>query len=159
MYQIQLKNIDETFTGKKYILPISIQSTEEEVTISETNKLAVLQFTRFRNVYEAKYKAYGVSVLAGTTDTYIIRIGGTYDPYFHSPVRNGNRNYKISHVRGNCPIFCTDDITNYVDKHGTIRLLPEITCVNETYYACTPHPDLVLKEIIKVSENGVQHEH
>lgn len=69
MYQIQLKSIDENFTGKKYFLPISIKSVDPEVAISETEKLAILQFSRFRNVYEAKYKAYGQAVLSGSANT------------------------------------------------------------------------------------------
>ncbi len=67
MYQIRLKNIDVSFTGKKYILPVSIQSVDKDVTISATEKLSILQFTRFRNVYEAKYKAYGQ--ILGSTPT------------------------------------------------------------------------------------------
>lgn len=73
-YPIQLKNIDESFTGKKYILPICIKSVDNEVAISETQKVSILQFLRFRNVYEAKYKAYGNTVLAGTTDTDKLKI-------------------------------------------------------------------------------------
>lgn len=69
MYQIRLKNIDVSFTGKKYILPVSIQSVDKDVTISTTEKLSILQFTRFRNVYEAKYKAYGQVTLSGSTGT------------------------------------------------------------------------------------------
>ncbi len=74
MYQIKLKGIEESFTGKKYFLPISIKSVDPEVTISDSEKLAILQFTRFRNVYEAKYKAYGQTVLSGTTDTNLAKI-------------------------------------------------------------------------------------
>lgn len=92
----------------------------------------------------------GMYVLGGTTDTHMIQIGGTYDPYFHSPIRHGVRDYKVSHIRGNCPIFCTDDITSYVEEHGTIRKLPEIVCRNSKYYACTPSTDSVLNEILKI---------
>lgn len=73
-YSIQLQNIDESFTDKKYILPISIKSVDKEVSVSETQKVSILQFSRFRNVYEAKYKAYGETVLAGTTDTDKLKI-------------------------------------------------------------------------------------
>jgi hypothetical protein len=69
MYQIKLKSIDENFTDKKYFLPISIKSVDPEVAVSETEKLAILQFIRFRNVYEAKYKAFGQAVLSGSTNT------------------------------------------------------------------------------------------
>lgn len=73
-FPIQLKNIDESFTDKKYILPISIKSVDKEVAINETQKVSILQFLRFRNVYEAKYKAYGKTVLAGTSDTDKLKI-------------------------------------------------------------------------------------
>ncbi len=73
-FPIQLKNIDTGFTNRKYFLPISITSVDPEVTISDSEKLAILQFTRFRNVYEAKYKAYGQTVLSGTTDTNLAKI-------------------------------------------------------------------------------------
>jgi hypothetical protein len=73
-FPIQLKNIDIGFTNKKYFLPISITSVDPEVTISDSEKLAILQFTRFRNVYEAKYKAYGQTVQSGTTDTNLAKI-------------------------------------------------------------------------------------
>lgn len=66
---INMKGIDVNFSGKKYILPISIQSVDKEVTVSEAQKTAILQFTRFRNVFETKYKAYGQVVLSGTADT------------------------------------------------------------------------------------------
>lgn len=68
-YRIKLKGIDETFTNKKYFLPISIKSTDNDVKILDTKKVAIIQFARFRNVYESSYKAYGINVLAGTTDT------------------------------------------------------------------------------------------
>lgn len=74
MFDIQLKNIDESYVDKKYFLPISIKSVDKNVTISETSDVAILQFTRFRNVYEAKYKAYGQAVLSGTTDTDKVKI-------------------------------------------------------------------------------------
>ena len=74
MYKIQLKGIDENFINKKYFLPISIQSVDKDVAVSETEKLAIIQFNRYRNVYEAKYKAYGQIVLSGTTDTNIQKV-------------------------------------------------------------------------------------
>lgn len=57
---IRLTNITEnTFTGKKYVLPISIKSVSPAVKLNEEKKIAFLYFSRFRNVYESKYKAYG----------------------------------------------------------------------------------------------------
>ncbi|MNY20403.1 hypothetical protein D3C86_1538790 [compost metagenome] len=57
---IILTNINEnTFAGKKYVLPISIKSISPSIKLNETKKTAFLYFTRYRNVYESKYKAYG----------------------------------------------------------------------------------------------------
>lgn len=57
---IRLTNITEnTFTGKKYVLPISIKSVSPDVKLNQEKKVAFLYFSRFRNVYESKYKAYG----------------------------------------------------------------------------------------------------
>lgn len=60
---IRLTNIGEnTFAGKKYVLPISIKTVSPAVKINEEMKVAFLYFSRFRNVYESKYKAYGTGV-------------------------------------------------------------------------------------------------
>uniref|UniRef100_UPI003216A9A5 DUF1735 domain-containing protein n=1 Tax=uncultured Draconibacterium sp. TaxID=1573823 RepID=UPI003216A9A5 len=56
---IKLKGINESFTGKNYVLPISIESVSPEVSILEDKKTALLNFTRYRNAYECKYKANG----------------------------------------------------------------------------------------------------
>lgn len=57
---IRLTNISEnTFSGKKYVLPVSIKSVNSDTKINEEKKVAFLYFSRFRNAYEAKYKAYG----------------------------------------------------------------------------------------------------
>ncbi len=73
-YRIKLKGIDETFTNKKYFLPISIKNSDNGVKILDAKKVAILQFPRFRNVFEAKYKAYGQAVLSGTPDTDKLRV-------------------------------------------------------------------------------------
>lgn len=57
---IRLTNITEsTFTGKKYVLPVRIKSTSPDVKMNAGKQVAFLYFSRFRNVYESKYKAYG----------------------------------------------------------------------------------------------------
>ncbi|MDP4206954.1 MAG: DUF1735 domain-containing protein [Bacteroidota bacterium] len=66
-FNIHLKGIDESFVNEKYILPISIQSVDANAQINDDKKVAILQFSRFRNNYEASYKAYGTAVLSGTT--------------------------------------------------------------------------------------------
>lgn len=73
-YHINLKGINEVFTGKKYILPISIKGVDNNAVIDTARDVAILQFTRFRNVYEAKYKAYGQAVVSGTPDTDLLKV-------------------------------------------------------------------------------------
>lgn len=65
-FNIHMKGIDQSFVNEKYILPISIQSVDANAKINDDQKVAILQFSRFRNLYEAQYKAYGTAVLSGT---------------------------------------------------------------------------------------------
>jgi len=73
-YHIELKGITEAFTDKMYILPISIKGVDSDAKIDSSKMVALLHFARFRNVYEAKYKAFGRAVLAGTVDTDLVRV-------------------------------------------------------------------------------------
>ncbi len=66
--QIKLKGIDETFVDKNYVLPISIESVSPEVTVLEDQKTALLNFTRFRNNYECKYRSKGSVFVSGNDD-------------------------------------------------------------------------------------------
>lgn len=73
-YVINMKGISELFTGKKYILPITITGIDTDARIDTTRKVALLQFSRFRNIYESKYKMFGQAVLAGTTNTDLLKL-------------------------------------------------------------------------------------
>jgi hypothetical protein len=73
-YHINIKGISELFTGKKYILPIKIKGVEPDARIDTTRRVALLQFSRFRNIYESKYKMFGQAVLAGTTNTDLLKL-------------------------------------------------------------------------------------
>ena len=42
--------------------------------IDTTRRVALLQFSRFRNIYESKYKMFGQAVLAGTTNTDLLKL-------------------------------------------------------------------------------------
>jgi hypothetical protein len=67
-FRIHLKGIDEHFTGKKYILPVSIASVSPSVAILEEQKTVLLYFSGYRNVYESKYKAYGKVTPSGSEE-------------------------------------------------------------------------------------------
>jgi hypothetical protein len=75
---IHLANINEnTFVGKKYVLPISIKSVNPDTKINEGKKIAFLYFSRFRNAYEAKYKAYGAVTTDGVS---VVKIDEVQSP-------------------------------------------------------------------------------
>ena len=65
---IQLNGIDESFVGQNYVLPITIESVTPDIEILESQRTALLYFTRFRNVYESKYKALGTITPSGSAD-------------------------------------------------------------------------------------------
>lgn len=75
---IHLTNINEnTFVGKKYVLPVSIKSVNPDTKINEGKKVAFLYFSRFRNAYEAKYKAYGAVTSDGAS---VVKIDEVQSP-------------------------------------------------------------------------------
>ena len=59
LVDIRFKNIDEWFTDKNYILPISIESVSPLVNVEAKRKTIFLHLTRFRNIYEGRYKGFG----------------------------------------------------------------------------------------------------
>lgn len=63
--KIHLKGIDNSFISKNYILPISIASISPSVNILEESQTALLYFSKYRNAYECKYKAFGQVSPAG----------------------------------------------------------------------------------------------
>ena len=67
-YKIHFKGIDESFVGKKYILPVTIESVSPSVTILKEKSTVFLNFSQYRNAYECKYKAFGKISLEGATD-------------------------------------------------------------------------------------------
>lgn len=52
---IRLTNIDETFTGKNFILPISLRSSNEDL-ILDHKKTSLLKLSNYKNQYAGKYK-------------------------------------------------------------------------------------------------------
>lgn len=58
---ISLKNIDESYINKKYILPISIKSVSGG-QLNESKSVAFLHFNHYRNVYDGTYLATGTCV-------------------------------------------------------------------------------------------------
>ncbi|MGD9557644.1 MAG: DUF1735 domain-containing protein [Mangrovibacterium sp.] len=70
-FRIQLKGVDESFTGKKYILPVSIAGVSPSVNLLESQQTVFLSFSSYRNVYESAYKAYGKVTPLGSEEVSI----------------------------------------------------------------------------------------
>ncbi len=66
-FKIYLRNIDEAFTGRKFVLPVKIRSVSGSADILETKNTVFLTFSRYRNVFEGTYKAYGRVYQAGSS--------------------------------------------------------------------------------------------
>ena len=67
--KIHLKGIDDKFVSKNYILPISIAGISPSVNILEESQTVFLSFSKYRNAYECKYKAFGKTSPTGSETT------------------------------------------------------------------------------------------
>lgn len=52
----------------------------------------------------------GILPFSGTTDTFIIQLGGAIHPYNRTPYRKGSQDYKHILVEGDCKLFCQSDL-------------------------------------------------
>lgn len=91
----------------------------------------------------------GLMHLAGTTDTQIIQLGSSINPYFRAPFRKGRQDYKYSYVSGKCNLMCCSDMKYGVKEWGDIQgVAPLIKCLeNKETYECHPEVDDVFNMI------------
>lgn len=94
----------------------------------------------------------GILHLAGTTDTHIIQLGSSIDPYFRAPYRNGSQKYKYKYVLGSCKIHCASNLSYSLRDWHNIQAVTLIhTCLeNKPEFECKPNPLSVLTEVINV---------
>lgn len=90
--------------------------------------------------------------LVGSTDTWLILIGGAAHPDLIMPYRYGSRRYKAFHVSGGCGIYCTSEL-KYCVKGKDFK--------NESYFEifckeglkepiCQPSSEQVFEKIEKI---------
>jgi len=104
----------------------------------------------------------GILHLAGTTDTQIIQLGSSVNPYFRIPYRNGSQEYKHIYVSGKCALMCASDMKYNIQHNGNHKIMPPVAfCLenqssigkdldfNPDVYACHPSVDQVFKETLK----------
>jgi len=92
----------------------------------------------------------GLLVLAGATDTNIIQIGSSINPYYRAPYRNGSQHYKYCHIPGECKLFCASDLKYSLNICRNLSNFPIATDCLENYesFKCHPTPNQVFKKII-----------
>ena len=97
----------------------------------------------------------GLFTLGGSTDTFLLQIGGAGDPIFHQPYRNESQYYKYKYVCGDCKLGCFSDPQYTVkfqgffgNKKGTEHL--GFCFKGYSDYKCHPKPELVIEEALKI---------
>lgn len=103
-------------------------------------------------IYFAKYfitMDSGLLHLAGTTDTHIIQLGSSINPYFRAPYRKGKQDYKYDCVLGSCDLHCASNMKYGIKEWGSIQGVPPlIDCLeNKPTFECHPTPEQVMKYI------------
>ncbi len=85
----------------------------------------------------------GLYPFAGTTDTKIIALGGSYHPYYRAPYRHGTQDYKHYFVGGTCNVFCHTNLK--YNSLGDVKVTggyPPIGCYEKKKtYECHPTPE------------------
>jgi autotransporter strand-loop-strand O-heptosyltransferase len=98
----------------------------------------------------------GILHLAGTTDTHIVQLGSSINPYFRAPYRRGRQDYKYIYVKGSCNLFCASNLKYSLKEWefgysgGTpIQNLPPLDkCLEKKpTYECHPSPEQVFNVI------------
>ena len=81
----------------------------------------------------------GILHFSGTTDSNIVMIPGSIDPYHRLPFRNGSQDTKTTVIYGDCTIFCASNIGYNKNVGGSVRSSPKISRCLEGYDEFTCH--------------------
>ena len=97
----------------------------------------------------------GLFTLAGSTDTFLLQIGGSSDPIFHQPYRNSDQYYKFKHVCGDCKLMCQSDpkcTVQYLGYFGSDKEYERLGVCFYGYkeYKCHPKAELIIEESLKI---------
>ena len=128
------------------------------------NKLDIHQAWHILNMSDAVVTCNsGILILAGSTDTNIIEIGSSFEPFFRSPHRKGSQTYKSSCIGGECKIFCATNMKYNVGHNGNHKIMgPVPFCLERgesigdqsepddvNIYKCHPSVDAVYEKVIE----------
>jgi len=95
----------------------------------------------------------GILHLAGTTDSYIVQLGSSINPYYRAPYRNKTQNYKYSYIKGKCDKYCISSMSYMFNE----RPLKVDGCAEQyETFECHPSVDQVFEKTMKVLSNESQ---
>ena len=99
----------------------------------------------------------GIVHLAGCTDTHIICIGSSINPYWYLPYRKGIQEYKLSYIHGSCTAFCASDAKWSVVEHGSSSSIPPLPeCLEgRSTFECHPSWERVSESTLKTLSNNI----
>ena len=91
----------------------------------------------------------GLLHFAGTTDTHIVMIPGSINPYHRLPFRSGSQNTNSTIVYGDCQIYCASNIGYMKSMTGDLKGCPPISSCLEGYdeFKCHSFVDSVFNVI------------
>ena len=94
----------------------------------------------------------GIVHLAGCTDTRIICIGSSINPYWYAPYRKGTQSHKFLHVNGECLAFCASNAKWSVVEHGSSNSIPPLPeCLEgRPTFECHPSSDKVFTSVLSI---------
>ena len=127
--------------------------------INTGNKLNLSQIWHMiNNSFAIVTMDSGLLHLAGTTDTNIIELGSAINPYYRSPYRNGNQDYKHKFVGGSCKLFCQSDMKYNVlvnEKLTAWNAYLKPGCYeNKPTYECQPSPNAAFNALLEIMMNN-----
>lgn len=85
--------------------------------------------------------------IAGTTDVDILQLSSAKDPRLSAPYRKGRQDYKYTHLKGPCDLYCTNNLKFSIKEWNSINFVPPLLgCLDERpNFDCHPSTDQVIK--------------
>lgn len=133
---------------------------KQTINLNITNGLNLINKTSVSQAWHIINKSFcfvtmdsGLLHLAGTTDTHIIHLGSSINPYFRIPYRKGGQGiYKYDYVSGSCNLQCASNMKHGVKEWGNIQGVPPlIGCLeNKGSFECHPSFEQVFNKVMSL---------
>lgn len=103
----------------------------------------------------------GILHLAGTTDTHILQLGSSINPFFRAPYRKGSQSYKYHYVKGSCDLFCASNpkysLREWSEGYNGATPLQSVPPIDKclerkAHYECHPGVTPVIEKVKELWE-------